>query len=126
MKKTERQRAIAKADKTFGDYIKARDHYVCFTCGTRTNSTVGHLLTRSKKSIRYDEENAYCQCSMCNGLHEEYPQIYIDHYIDLNGQEQYDELSLRGNKIVKYSISDLKEIAKKYKNKLEALNANKS
>ena len=123
---TERQKAVKAADTAFSLYIRARDKYICFTCGTRTNSTVGHLLTRSKLSIRYDEENAYCQCFTCNGLHEEYPSIYTDHYIYLNGQGRYDELSLRGNKIIKHSISDLKGIAKKYKNKLEALNANKS
>ena len=122
-RKTKRQRAILKADKAFGDYIKARDHYTCVLCGTKNNPTVGHLITRGKYSVRWDEENAFCQCKGCNFRHEYQPEQFTSWYINRFGKEKYIELVLKSNQIKKFKTFEIEEIAEKYKNKLKELEA---
>ena len=132
MKKTKRQRAILKADKAFGDYIKARDHYRCVTCGKSCNkpgennpykktATVGHLITRSKYSVRWDENNAFCQCQGCNYRHEYQPEIFTNWYLNNQGAEKYKDLVLKSNVSKKLTSDEIEEIAQEYKLKLKEL-----
>jgi hypothetical protein len=116
--KTERQRLVEKADKAFSLFIRTRDHFRCYTCGA-TNAThviqCGHLITRSKYAVRWDERNGRAQCAGCNQLHEYQPERYTQKWIDENGQAAYDKLVLDSNGGSKITNQDLKDIAAYYK-----------
>jgi len=122
-KRTERQRAIAAADKAFSEYIRARDRYICKTCGIAGSKgdgvmTCGHLITRAKYSVRWDESNAECQCRGCNMRHEFQPEVMTDNYIMRYGTEFYHELVLFSNTPRKFTVPDIRDIAKYYVDKL--------
>ena len=122
-KRTERQRAIAAADKAFSEYIRARDIYICQTCGLAGRKgdgvmTCGHLITRAKYSTRWDEQNAECQCRGCNMLHEFQPERMTSKWIARNGIEEYNRLVLKSNTPRKFTIGEIREIANYYKDEL--------
>lgn len=133
-KKTDRQKLVAALDKTFGSYIKARDKYVCFTCGKnkqmmelgRTVPQPGHLFSRVNYATRWDELNTHCQCSGCNMSHEFRPETYTLAFIKKYGVEAYERLFVKHKAVAKFSNSDLETMIKYYEQKLEALNENKS
>ena len=121
---SERQKAVKAADKAFSEYIRKRDGYTCYTCGYAGQPRdgvmqVGHLITRSKYSVRWDVDNAACQCRSCNMLHEYQPEHFTDKYIRDRGIEAYHALVLRSNTPRKYTTAEIREIAKEYKRATE-------
>ncbi len=121
-----RGRLIIRADEAFSIYIRERDGYVCFTCGLKGHPRdgvmqCGHLITRRSYSTRWDELNAHCQCRGCNFRHEYDYEIYRAAFVHRYGEERYQELYLKSKQIVKISNSELEDIAKYYRRKLEEL-----
>ena len=84
MPKSDRQKAVAYADKWMSQYIRLRDKR-CYICGSRENLQCGHLITRSKYSTRWDESNCRAQCRSCNLRHEYQPEIFTSLWIQENG-----------------------------------------
>jgi len=119
-KKTARQRAIKKADDAFSLYIRTRDKR-CVLCGKETELTAGHLITRSRWSVRYDEDNVFCQCTSCNLKHEYYPEIFTAWYISRFGEKKYEELVIKSQQPKKYTTQELLELAEYYKEKTRKL-----
>ena len=113
---------IKEADDLFSKYIRKRDNYKCISCGTYlepSESQCGHLITRRKKAVRWDEYNCHCQCPGCNYKHNFYPHIMTIQVIKKIGQMQYEDLCSRteirnfrptreflGNIIDKYKLSE--------------------
>lgn len=125
--KTERKKLVEKADKAFGEYIKIRDGWTCFVCGkTRQQATIqpGHLITRGKYSVRWDERNAQAVCKGCNILHEFQPEHHTQKFLKKFGQAAYDRLVFESNQSEKLSNSDLKGVIEYYKQKKEELLSN--
>jgi hypothetical protein len=125
-KRTERQKAVAAADKAFSEYIRARDRYICKTCGLAGSKgdgvmTCGHLITRAKYATRWDELNAECQCRGCNMRHEFQPEMMTDLWVDRNGYIAYHELVRKSNKPRKFTTGEVREIAEYYKQKTREL-----
>ena len=117
---SERQKAVRAADKAFSEYIRKRDGYTCYTCGHVGQPSdgvmqVGHLITRAKYSVRWDEDNAACQCRSCNMRHEYQPEIFTDKYIRDKGIEAYHDLVFTSNKPRKWTTQEIREIARYYK-----------
>jgi hypothetical protein len=115
-----RQKAIKAADAAFSLYIRRRDGFICFTCGHTGREAdgvmqCGHLITRSKYSVRWDEDNAFCQCRGCNMKHEYFPEIFTSRYIHICGIEMYESLVLKSNTPRKYTIGEIRDIAAEYK-----------
>ena len=116
---TKRQRAVNKADTAFSRYIRARDNWVCFTCGKVGYDrdgvmNCGHLITRGKHSVRWDERNAVCQCSGCNCRHEHQPEIFTALWIERHGVDAYHTLVYDSNQVAKRSIDEIDELADYY------------
>jgi len=120
-KRSPRQIAVKKADDAFSLYIRARDNFKCVTCGAVENIQCGHLFTRSYYAIRWDEENAFCQCAGCNMSHEYDSYPLTSHYLMVNGERRYHELHMKGKKIRKFTTEDLNEIAEVYTAKLREI-----
>lgn len=107
---TPRQIAMKKADDAFSLYIRARDK-MCVCCGSQENLQCGHLFTRGYHPIRWDEENAFCQCRGCNYSHEFDPYPLTAYYLMVYGERKYHELHKKGRTVRKFTIDDLDHIA---------------
>ena len=114
-----RQRAVNACDTAFSRYIRARDNWVCFTCGKVGYDRdgvmqCGHLITRAKYSVRWDEYNAACQCSGCNMRHEYQPEIYTAAWIAEHGVDAYHDMVCKSNQPRKYSVEDIRDLTEHY------------
>lgn len=59
--------------------------------------TPGHYITRGSKSVRWDLRNVYEQCSTCNFIHEQHPEVlanYVLGVLDIGG---FEDLIFDGN-----------------------------
>lgn len=120
---SKRKLLVKKADKAFGDYIKARDHYICVVCGSKEFISCGHLLSRSAYSTRWDEVNCHGQCRSCNYKHESYPGPFTSWFLKKFGAQKYLDLEQRYWQSRKWKDWELEELIETYKHKLEALKA---
>lgn len=117
-RRSERKKAVDYADKWFSLYIRKRDG-ACMTCTSPKGPLqCGHLYTRDSYSTRWDERNAYCQCSGCNRYHEKDPwpleAVAREKGIDL------DILHSDFWKTRKFTTEELRAIGDKYKEKYDA------
>jgi hypothetical protein len=126
MLKSERRKLVAKADKIFSEYIRARDGYQCFICGKIGGvMQCGHLITRADYSVRWFELNGNCSCPGCNMRHEYDYSIYHNKFIAIKGNEAWEEIRLKRLDKHRYTNWEIECIAKHYKNKLNELQKNK-
>lgn len=127
-------------NNAFNPFIRARDkNEPCISCGRYDNEIedvfiggkwdCGHYLTRGAyPELRFEELNAHKQCKSCNGGSGKYAkknrtvtQQYTDNLINKIGIVQYEWLkSKHGPK--KYTIDELRDMKKHYKEKLKLLN----
>lgn len=120
MRKLTRKRLKKKTDETYKDWMRKNVPYKCPTCLYWNRSTAtqnlhwGHIITATKLATRYDKKNVFWQCDPCNFLHEQYPEKYINWFIDTYGLEEWRDLCKRSNaKINNYDIY-YHEILKQY------------
>jgi len=84
-----------KADKLFSDYIRLRDQYKCQRCHIQINPPTNeiqcaHFHSRSKKSVRFDIENAISLCRKCH--------LYFDGYSawgQVSHKKEFEEFMLK-------------------------------
>lgn len=108
MKKPSRKKLVRLLDKEVSRIVRERDKF-CVLCFSGHNLTAGHLITRSKFSVRWDLHNVFAQCKGCNFSHEFNPHPFTLWYIKQFGQERYEKLVTKSWQIVKYSNADLTE-----------------
>lgn len=113
MKKSQRKKLVKRLDKVFSLFIRKRDGH-CVICGKTERLTAGHLITRAKYSVRWDERNVFCQCAGCNLTHEHNSHIFTDWYIRKFGLNAYQNLILESNQTKKFSDLDLELMINKY------------
>jgi len=102
-----RKRLIQELDKETSRIVRKRDG-ACVLCHKRESLQCGHLITRSKYSVRWDLGNCFCQCSGCNLRHEHQPEHFTNWFIQKFGADAYSDLVARSNKIHKWTEWDLK------------------
>ena len=107
------KKLIKKLDTVFSKYIRARDRR-CVTCGRVDNVQCGHLFTRASMSTRWDEMNAYCQCVVCNSMHEYNPEPLMTYAIMKHGRESIEELMQKHKKPLKMSDGEIMLLIEKY------------
>ncbi len=108
-------RAHRKAWKYFAAYIRQRD-ILCFTCRVRVTTDAGHYL---HNKLDFDEMNVHGQCERCNRFLHGNPDAYWMRMVEMYGRGKVDELEFRAQKIQRYSVAELNDIASKYKEKLK-------
>lgn len=110
-----------KLDEVFSLYVRQRDGQ-CVQQGLSNCAgglTAGHLITRVWESTRWSEQNVFGQCMGHNMKHENDPHEFIQWYISEFGLETYEELYQKArDHSTHYSRSDLIDLIKVYKNKL--------
>jgi len=113
-----------RLDEIFSFEIRIRDRFVCVVC-KRTYPEVlpgcGHLITRNCYPTRWAEDNAHCQCSGCNLIHEDRPDIYRRIWETLHGgHEAYEALVTRAYATRKMTMDEKVNLFIGYREKLKA------
>jgi hypothetical protein len=105
-------------------YIRERDGYKCFVCGTvGTRSTIdnGHLISRRKKNVLFSDMNCNAQCKACNKLHNYEPHHYTRKWLSRYSQIDYDCLVERSKCFKQWKSHELQELIDTYTRKLAEL-----
>ena len=115
---------LKEAQSIFNKYIRLRDEgLLCVSCNTIPKKrNCGHFYSQGGHSnVRFDEDNCHLQCEHCNtylsGNLLNY-QIGIEKRI---GAEKLIELQGKAHKEKKWSVEELKELIRVYKNKVKQL-----
>jgi hypothetical protein len=104
-----RRKLVKDADTAMSLFVRARDKQ-CVLCGKREGLTAGHLITRSKHSVRWDLRNVFCQCQGCNYRHEFDSHLFTLWWIRQFGAKAYERLVEDSNSIYKHSIEELTDL----------------
>jgi hypothetical protein len=118
-----RKALVAKLDKAYADYIKARDKKIRGKCAfcPKPIEHCFHFVTRGHYVTRWDEANAAGSCAGCNLNNEFNPDPYRVWYVREFGFDAYDQLVTRSKGIAKFSNEELIEMAEKFRRKLGSL-----
>ena len=114
MKKvSKRKKLINKLDTIVSLIVRARDGR-CVTPTDKCTKVLqcSHLIKRGKLSTRFSLNNCHCQCSYHNFLHNNYPEIYTEWWLNKYGQEEYNKLVVLSQAIWKPSLDDLERLLK--------------
>lgn len=120
-----------KAWKAFSLYIRMKAvtqwgtaEVPCYTCGNFYNwkeIQAGHGIPGRNNAILFLETIVKPQCAPCNIWKRGNYALFTRHLIDELGLEEYDRLLNLSQQVVKFTALDYKDIADKYRLKLEAL-----
>lgn len=111
-----------KAWSTFSLWVRLSaadyDGYVrCITCGVKKHykeMQAGHFIPGRLNAVLFSEEGVHPQCYGCNiGKGGNWPSYY-EWMKGMYGLEIIDQLIFQSRQVVKYTISDYEELAKKY------------
>lgn len=124
MKRNTRSEMLKLAQKAFNAYIRARDEKnPCISCGRHHQGQyhAGHYRSvGANPELRFNELNAHKQCQPCN---THLSGNLINYRINLIKKIGLVEVEkLEGNhQPMKYTVEQLQEIEKEYKEKLKEL-----
>ena len=110
--KSDRSKAIAKADKWFSLYIRARDGNSSVLSGQSDRKmNCGHVIRRGFLSTRWDEENAFCITAGENIAHEYNPEPFTQWIVSSFGKDYIPRLQRKAQTFKKYTVGDIEAIA---------------
>ena len=121
----------AYLDSIFSTYIRLRDadedgYVICCNCGKRlhwTEATNGHFVKRRHRTLRWNEKNCHAECEQCNGA--DINLGYADFMVKKYGPGIWEELNTQKNSRAKILPIERKEMADKYRKKIEQLKKEK-
>ena len=122
-----RGKLIKLLDSIFSRYVRllksTKGHCICKTC----NSTVDwkniqnwHFVSRKNYKYRWDINNCFPQCYVCNVLKHWNYQIYTLKMIEMYGKEKVEEI-LNDKELVKISTPEIKEKIEYYTKEVDLL-----
>lgn len=114
-KKVNKRKLLVKLlDATVKEIVLDRDHHcVCEAPKTNGHSMVrqpGHLISRTKESVRWSLWNVHEQCSSCNYLHEHAPHRFTSWFLETFGADKYWQLCQEADAVCKLQIYELEEL----------------
>ena len=114
---TKKKPLINKADKMFSQYIRNRDGR-CLKCGKQGILHCHHIISRSCKAVRWDEDNAI---SLCPGCHRNWGHanpLEVAEFMQIRlGIDEYRELILKASKPVPLTVNHYLEVIELLKQK---------
>jgi hypothetical protein len=113
---------IKIAQVTFNKYIRLRDKgSVCISCQKPPKKeNAGHYFNANNHwNVRFNEFNVNSSCITCNQYLSGNLIEYRKYLINKIGLEQLTLLEAEANKTRKFTVNELKEIIKTYKNKIK-------
>lgn len=122
---------INELQKLFNTFIRLRDKgKSCIACGRSMEGRKGdashYYSVGGNPGLRVDERNCHLGCVPCN--REKHGNL-IEYGLRLPeriGREVFEKLNEERNKIKKFSIPEIVELKKHYKQKIKELNVNPS
>jgi hypothetical protein len=107
--------------KAYSAYIRSKPQEFnpgkCWYCGVGAIECAGHVISRQKRAIKYDDRNVFPSCRRCNwsdkylpGFHDQMVSLYIERF----GLPQYLELVSLSKTTVKTSRPETMEMTQKY------------
>jgi len=112
------------AQQTFNKYIRKKDeHLPCISCGHNENRQrhAGHFRPVGRNhQMRFNEDNAHSQCSICNNHLSGNLVPYREALIVKIGLDRVEALE-NDNTTKSYTIEELKKIINTYKVKYKEL-----
>ena len=115
------------AQITFNKYIRLRDKgQNCISCQKKPlKENAGHFYNANNHyNVRFDEYNVHLQCEHCNTFLSANLIYYRENLIKKIGIEKFNELEAKARKTRKFTIEELKEIIKLYKQKIKQYETN--
>lgn len=100
----------------------------CYTCGKREHwkkGDAGHFMSRGAMSTRWNERNVQYQCKRCNIFRhgEQYKfSVALCREYGANAAQELLQLS---KQTAKYSIHEMRDMIRLYKNEVEAIKRSK-
>lgn len=112
--KKQLKRLSNKADKLFSLYIRARDNRlfnkVCPLCEKKPIQCCFHFITRKRKAVRWNVQNAVGACHTCNYLENYFSDLSRYWYIKKFGVNQYLSLVENGRQDFTPTKEDLENV----------------
>jgi hypothetical protein len=105
----------AKAWKLFSSYIRQRDKGICFTCGVQKHWKEMHAGHFKHGRLDFDPMNVNCQCAYCNTYNHGNLGEYGVRLVKKYGLRRVQDLILRANTHIGYTIEELEALIEKYK-----------
>lgn len=97
----------------------------CYTCGTylhwKYDAQAGHAIPGRTNAVLLDTEILRPQCYACNCHRKGMHHIFATKLIKEHGMEWWEKKLEGARQVVKYTRSDLEDLIKSYKEKLETL-----
>jgi hypothetical protein len=118
------QDIVKAAQIVFNKYIRERDknkNETCISCKTiPKKSNAGHFWNANNHwNVRFDEDNVHLQCERCNSFLSGNLIEYRANLITKIGAERFSQLEAKARVTRKFTKDELKEIIKKYKQKIK-------
>ena len=108
---------INKADKLFSAFIRKRDGH-CVKCGKSGLLHCHHIISRSAKSVRWDEDNAIALCPGCHRNWAHANPLGVAEFMRIRlGQERYWGLIVRANTPIPLTVAHYEEVIEQLKQK---------
>ncbi len=129
--KSERSRAINRADKAFSEFIRRRggDYAVCFTCGNHYHWKkihCGHFQGRQHINTRWHEINCQSQCAKCDTFNDGEKSIFGKELNRIYGKGTSEKLIIKSKILSKVGAFEIGLIEKIYKQKNKERNGKDS
>jgi len=117
--KTERQKLTDKLDKLWS--LKVREKCQCEWCdriGDIKTFDAHHLRGRGSYSTRWDLDNGVCLCSGCHRFRVHMDTLIASQLVEKlkkkRGKAWYPNLVKKSNRVIKFTIQDLRDLLEKY------------
>ena len=115
------------AQQAFNAYIRERDKgNNCISCGKIPKKpNAGHYFNANNHwNVRFDEDNVHIQCEHCNTYLSGNLIYYTDGLREKIGTERINQLIEKARITRKYTVNELKEITRVYKEKIKNIKNN--
>lgn len=113
-KSSQRKLLINNLDKIVREIVLDRDvRCVVFPAPAKGHSDVrqaGHIISRTKWSVRWSLFNVHSQCSSCNMLHEHFSFRYINWFLGEFGVDKYRAMCQEAETVSKLQLYELQEL----------------
>lgn len=120
---------IKKLDEVYSLYIRQKyydeftEYVSCVTCGKtahyKDGMQNGHYISRSHRSLRYDDLNCHVQCFRCNVKLKGNMPAYALFLIRTYGQGILEELEEKKSQTKQFTANELLELIQIYKAKIK-------
>ena len=101
---------VTLLDKLFSRYVRLLSGGYCKRCGQYKGMKLhnAHFHSRRKHSVRWDIENTAPLCYGCHSHLDGNPFVKIEFFLELLGQERFNQLNERAENLAKVDKEALK------------------